>query len=104
MLPGVERVNVNVATSRVCVDWNPARSQLAQILSAVADAGFKPISLAGEAAEEAAKRERRDALKRIGLAGLGMMQVMMYVFGVYRRRGRTTSILPSPAICAMWAW
>jgi P-type Cu2+ transporter len=82
-LPGVERVNVNVATSRVCVDWDPSRSQLARILRATEDAGFKPVPLAGEAAESAFVQERRAALKRIGLAGLGMMQVMMYVFGVY---------------------
>ncbi len=85
-LPGIEQVNVNVATSRVCVDWDPARSQLAQILRAIAEAGFRPVPLAGEAAETAFVRERRLALKRIGLAGLGMMQVMMYVFGVYVAR------------------
>lgn len=82
-LPGVTRVNVNVATSRVSVDWDAARSSLAQILRAVADAGFKPLPLAGTEAESAFALERRRALKRIGLAGLGMMQVMMYVFGVY---------------------
>jgi len=82
-LPGIEKVNINVATSRVCVDWDASKSQLAQILKAVADAGFKPVPLAGEAAESAFVHERRLALKRIGLAGLGMMQVMMYVFGVY---------------------
>jgi Cu2+-exporting ATPase len=82
-LPGVTRVNVNVATSRVSVDWDGARCTLAQILRAVADAGFKPVPLAGAEAESAFAIERRRALKRIGLAGLGMMQVMMYVFGVY---------------------
>ncbi|MEJ1961653.1 MAG: cation-translocating P-type ATPase [Gammaproteobacteria bacterium] len=85
-LPGIEAVNVNVATSRVCVDWNPERSGLDQILRAVADAGFRPVPLAGEAAESSFVHERRLALKRIGLAGLGMMQVMMYVFGVYVAR------------------
>ena len=85
-LPGIARVNVNVATSRVCVDWDPAHSQLAQILRAVSTAGFRPIPLAGETAERAFVQERRLALKRIGLAGLGMMQVMMYVFGVYVAR------------------
>jgi P-type Cu2+ transporter len=85
-MPGVARVNVNVATSRVCVEWDAAKSSLDAILRAVADAGFKPLPLAGEAAESAFARERRTALKRIGLAGLGMMQVMMYVFGVYVAR------------------
>jgi Cu2+-exporting ATPase len=85
-MPGVGRVNVNVATSRVCVEWDPAKSQLDALLRAVADAGFKPLPFASEAAESAFARERRTALKRIGLAGLGMMQVMMYVFGVYVAR------------------
>jgi len=83
---GVARVNVNVATSRVCVEWDPSKTQLDTILRTVAGAGFKPLPLAGEAAETAFARERRTALKRIGLAGLGMMQVMMYVFGVYVAR------------------
>src|SRR4051812_18428393 len=85
-VPGVARVNVNVATSRVCVEWDPAKSALEAILRAVADAGFKPLPFAGDAAETAFALERRTALKRIGLAGIGMMQVMMYVFGVYVAR------------------
>jgi Cu2+-exporting ATPase len=85
-LPGVDRVSVNVATSRVCVDWDPARSRLEEILSAVAAAGFKPVPLAGEVAEASFVRERRAALKRTGLAGLGMMQTMMYVLGIYVAR------------------
>src|SRR5262245_50440261 len=82
-LPGIERVDVNVATARVAVDWDAARTQLADILAAVDKAGFRPVPLIGERAATAIARERRAALKRIGLAGLGMMQVMMYVLGVY---------------------
>lgn len=82
-VPGVSRVSVNVATSRVCVEWDPAKSRFEALVRVVADAGFRPLPLAGEAAESAFAHERRTALKRIGLAGLGMMQVMMYVFGVY---------------------
>ena len=85
-LPGIDRVSVNVATSRICVDWNPVTTHLESILSAVETAGFKPVPLAGEAAETTYTRERRAALKRIGLAGLGMMQTMMYVLGVYVAR------------------
>ncbi len=82
-LSGIERVDVNVATSRVCVDWDTACTGLPEILAAVGKAGFKPLPLAGEAAEASFRRERREALKRIGLAGIGMMQVLMYVLGVY---------------------
>lgn len=82
-IAGVDRVTVNVATSRICVDWRAEEATLDQIVDAITNAGFKPLPLAGEASEAAFMRERRAALKRIGLAGLGMMQVMMYVLGVY---------------------
>src|SRR5690606_13169149 len=80
---GVESVQVNVATGRVAVDWHPADTTLACILAAVDGAGFKSMPLAGERANESYRQERRTAIKRIGLAGLGMMQVMMFVYGLY---------------------
>jgi P-type Cu2+ transporter len=82
-LPGIEQVSTNAATGRVSVDWKTGATALPQILQAIEQVGFKPIPMAGEGAESAFQRERRTALKRIGLAGLGMMQVMMYVLGVY---------------------
>lgn len=82
-LPGVERVTVNVATARVSVDFDPARTTISGILATVQEAGFRPLPLAGERSTQDFQRERRMALKRIGLAGIGMMQVMMYVLGVY---------------------
>jgi Cu2+-exporting ATPase len=82
-LPGVERVDVNVATSRVSVDWRTDQIDLERILRKVNEAGFRTVPLGGATASAQFARERRLALKRIGLAGIGMMQVMMYVFGVY---------------------
>ena len=82
-LPGVERFSVNVATARGAVDWNPRKIALRQILDAVSAAGFKPLPLAGAAAASDQRAQRRVALKRIGLAGLGMMQTMMFVYCIY---------------------
>jgi len=82
-LDGIERVQVNVATARVAVDWRADRTRLGDILRAVGQAGFRPLPLAGEQADQSFRLERRTAIKRIGLAGLGMMQVMMFVYGLY---------------------
>jgi len=82
-LPGVERVSVNVATGRAAVDWHPGTVPLKKILDAVTRAGFKPLPLGGETAASAQRAEHRLALKRIGLAGLGMMQTMMFVYCIY---------------------
>ncbi|HTP38972.1 MAG TPA: cation-translocating P-type ATPase [Steroidobacteraceae bacterium] len=82
-LPGVRLASVNPATAHVTVEWTPADVGLPRLLAAIEQAGFHPVSLSGSGAEQAWQQEWRQALKRVGLAGLGMMQVMMYVFGVY---------------------
>src|SRR6185437_16472296 len=63
--------------------WNPKKIALKQILDAISVAGFKPLPLAGETAASDQRAQRRLALKRIGLAGLGMMQTMMFVYCIY---------------------
>lgn len=82
-LPGIKRADVNVVNSRVSVSWDTSQLKLGTILGKVAQLGFKPVPLVGEAAALAQRDERRAALKRIGLAALGSMQVMMYAGGLY---------------------
>ena len=82
-LPGIRRTDINVVNGRVSVSWDPSQLGLGTILGRVAATGFRPVPLVGEAAAQAQKLERRTALKRIGLAGLGSMQVMMYAGGLY---------------------
>ncbi|HEX6239473.1 MAG TPA: cation transporter, partial [Polyangiales bacterium] len=83
-LPDIDSVRVNNATARVSVAWRGhGRTALPQILGAVTRAGFKPVPLAGTAATAEYQRERRTALKRVGLASLGMMQAMMYLGALY---------------------
>lgn len=83
-LPDVDAVRVNNATARVSVAWRGrGATGLPQILGAVTGAGFTPVPLAGTAAAAEYQRERRTALKRVGLASLGMMQAMMYLAALY---------------------
>jgi Cu2+-exporting ATPase len=83
-LPDVQEVSVNVATARVSVGWlGRGATTLAQILGAVTHAGFSPVPLAGNAAAGEYRREHRQALKRVGLASIGMMQAMMYLGALY---------------------
>lgn len=80
---GIDRVQVDVATGFVRVNWRPDKlvlSKLAAVLSAI---GYRPhLPLLGSEAM-GRQAERRSALKRLGVAGLGMMQVMMYAVGLY---------------------
>jgi Cu2+-exporting ATPase len=83
-LPDVLGVRVNNATARVSVEWRGrGATGLPQILGAVTRAGFRPLPLAGASATAEFQRGRRAALKRLGLASLGMMQAMMYLSALY---------------------
>ena len=82
-LPGIDNVSVNVVARRVSVDFRSDRTSFPQILQAVTDLGFRPVPIAGAGAAAAARAERKRALKRIGVAALGSMQMMMYAVGLY---------------------
>jgi Cu2+-exporting ATPase len=99
-LPGVHRTEVNVAQGRVSVSWGTGRTDLGAILRRVAASGFRPVPLVGEAAAAAQKLERRGALKRIGLAAIGAMQLMMYAAGLWA--GALQGIDPKIADYLRW--
>lgn len=82
-LPGIKAVDINIVNGRVSVTWNPLTVSLPRILERVAATGFRPVPLVGEAAANSQRAERRLAQKRIGLAALGAMQLMMYAGGLY---------------------
>ncbi|MDR2679152.1 MAG: cadmium-translocating P-type ATPase [Zoogloeaceae bacterium] len=82
-LPGVTGVSVNYATRRARVRWDARRLKLSDILTAIAAIGYRAHPYDATRHEELAKKERRDALWRLWVAGFGMMQVMMYAIPVY---------------------
>ena len=82
-LPGVLTLDINYATRRARVVWDPAITGLSAILQAVADIGYQAWPNDRAHAESVARSERRDALWRLAVAGLGMMQVMMYAWPAY---------------------
>ncbi|MGI9245266.1 MAG: heavy metal translocating P-type ATPase [Steroidobacteraceae bacterium] len=81
--PGVVDVSVNPATARARLVWDPARARLGDLLRVLEQVGLRPHPLAGEPAEQLAMVERRSALKRLAVAGFGMMQVMMFALPMY---------------------
>jgi len=80
---GVLDVSVNPATARARLVWDPGRVRLGDLLRVLEHVGLRPHPLAGESAEQLAILERRTALKRLAVAGFGMMQVMMFAVPLY---------------------
>ncbi|MCW8926283.1 MAG: heavy metal translocating P-type ATPase, partial [Xanthomonadales bacterium] len=80
---GIDQVQVDVATGFVRITWRPTETTLSRIASILSGVGYRPhLPLAGAEAM-GRQEERRNAMKRLGVAGLGMMQVMMYAVGLY---------------------
>ncbi|MGF1547649.1 MAG: heavy metal translocating P-type ATPase [Thiotrichales bacterium] len=76
-LPGVVEFSVNYSTHRARVVWDPAQLALSQILLAIRSIGYHAHPYDPGTRDQAMRREHRQALRRLAVAGIGMMQVMM---------------------------
>lgn len=81
--PGVLESSANAITGRIRIAWDPARTALSQPLARLAALGYRPYLATGEAREAARRRARNRDLLRIGLAGIGAMQAMMFAEALY---------------------
>jgi Cu2+-exporting ATPase len=82
-LPGVLEFHVNYTTHRAHVKWDASRIQLSDILRAIASIGYIAHPFDASRQQEVYRRERHQALRRIAVAGLGMMQVMILAVALY---------------------
>jgi len=91
-LPGVLSVEINYATRRARVRWDNSRIQLSAILKAVTDIGYIAHPFDPGRSDDIHRRERNTAIRRLAIAGLGMMQVMMYALPSYTATDMTDDI------------
>jgi Cu2+-exporting ATPase len=98
-LPGIVSVTLNYATRRAYVRWDERHLKLSDILKAVTDIGYTAHPFDTARFDEVAQRERKTALWRLFVAGLGMMQVMMYAYPAYVADGDM-----SPDIESLMRW
>ncbi|MCO7223940.1 heavy metal translocating P-type ATPase [Pleionea sp. CnH1-48] len=82
-MPGVLSVQVNPITHRMNICWDSQRQRLSQILTRLSNMGFKAYPFRQSDFERTVRTEDRWFLMRLGVAGLGMMQVMMFAIGLY---------------------
>ncbi|MFI2811536.1 MULTISPECIES: heavy metal translocating P-type ATPase [Microbulbifer] len=82
-IPGVEKVSVNASTHRAQLVFDPGQVTPSSLFAALADIGYRPAPATAAGSEQLLLRERRTALRRLGVAGLGTMQVMMFAIALY---------------------
>jgi len=82
-LPGVLEVRVNYATHHALLRWNPAQAKLGELLAAIEAIGYRAMPSDPELQQASDRRERRGLQRRLAVAGLCGMQVMMLSISLY---------------------
>jgi Cu2+-exporting ATPase len=82
-VPGLTAVNLNVATEKLQVRWDTSQCKPSDILQAVHEVGYKAYPFDPIQHGELLRKNSRQLFKRWFVAGLSMMQVMMYAVPAY---------------------
>ncbi len=82
-LPGVAVASLNVATERLTVRWHSGDVQISAILQALRTIGYTAWPYDAARREEQLRKAGRTLGRQLFVAGLSMMQVMMYVAPAY---------------------
>ncbi|MCB5195140.1 heavy metal translocating P-type ATPase [Deefgea salmonis] len=82
-LKGVTSVSINYSTHRARIAWDDSQIQLSAILQHIASIGYRALPYDHARDEQNWQKQRKTALFRLWVAGLSMMQVMMFVVPIY---------------------
>lgn len=78
---GINHTRINLGTGRAEIRWRD--TPLSAILATIASLGYTPSLHTPDEEDNKQRRERNHDLLRLIVAGLGMMQVMMFATGLY---------------------
>ena len=78
---GISHTRINLGTGRAEIRWRD--TPLSAILATIASLGYTPNLHTPDEEDNKQRRERNHDLLRLIVAGLGMMQVMMFATGLY---------------------
>ncbi|WP_444956943.1 heavy metal translocating P-type ATPase [Microbulbifer sp. ZKSA002] len=82
-LDGIEKVSVNASTQRAQIGFNPDKIKPSELFGELERIGYRPAPATAANQESVIQSEHRAALRRLGVAGLGTMQVMMFAIALY---------------------
>ncbi|MBI5504997.1 MAG: heavy metal translocating P-type ATPase [Deltaproteobacteria bacterium] len=80
---GVVSISVNLSSARADLVWDPRVAKISDLLAIAERVGYRLRPYRPDEQEASRCAEQQAALVRLGIAGLGMMQVMMFAVGLY---------------------
>ncbi|MCB1705410.1 MAG: cadmium-translocating P-type ATPase [Halioglobus sp.] len=82
-LPGITRALVNLQQSRLDVEYDPRQLTLSSIFAHIDNLGYRPQPFQTNTARQQSIEQYRADLRRLAVAGLGMMQVGMFAIALH---------------------
>ncbi|MCK5813051.1 MAG: heavy metal translocating P-type ATPase [Cocleimonas sp.] len=82
-LKGVVDFRINYSTHRASLKWNNNEIQLSEVLQEITNIGYHAHPFDPGRMETLQKEEKSKSLRRIAVAGIGMMQAMMAAIALY---------------------
>ncbi|MCS4532811.1 heavy metal translocating P-type ATPase [Neisseria montereyensis] len=80
---GIVRADLNYSTRRVRIAWDTVKLSLSSILMLIQQIGYTAVPYDAQKMEEQIQAERKQSLIRLAVAGLSMMQTMMFAIPTY---------------------
>ena len=82
-IPGIKDVSLNYASQRALIHWDENRVKLSEILQSIARIGYRALPYNPEQQQRRHLRQRQLQQRRLLVAGLFGMQVMMLSISLY---------------------
>ena len=82
-VPGVKSALVNLQQTRLDIRFDPEQLPLSEIFSRVEGLGYRPRPFQASTQRDQMRADYRRDLRRLGVAGFGMMQVGMFAVALH---------------------
>lgn len=82
-LNGIDNIEVNATTQRATIRWQNDQVKLSDIITSIDHIGYQAMPFKASDIEANNKKQSKGFIKRLGISGILMMQVMMIAFGLY---------------------
>ena len=82
-LNGIASINVHLQNKTARVIWAPAQTRISEIIGAIRDLGYTTAPYSASTNDQFIQQQIDALLGRLGVAGIGMMQVVMVTIALY---------------------
>ncbi|MGH1463627.1 MAG: heavy metal translocating P-type ATPase [Neptuniibacter sp.] len=82
-ISGVAKVHVNLTNHRARITWDSATTPLSDLLAQIYRIGYQAHPYTPDKEEQLLEQEKKRATRRLGVAGICMMQTMMLAVALY---------------------